>query len=112
MHLCFVYFIGGLAKCLGNGWWNGTNLWRSLIRAPLKLVSPDILVHFKYALPALGISICLTDVSSFHLDEKDSPRLAGLYFGDARGNRINDGVVPLCARYDCDESGSIRRSPY
>ena len=63
IHLCFVYFIGGLAKCLGNGWWNGSNLWRSLIRPPFNLVSPDILVRFKYVLPALGISICLLEVS-------------------------------------------------
>jgi len=26
VHLCFIYFIGGLAKCLGNGWWDGSNL--------------------------------------------------------------------------------------
>ena len=62
VHLCFVYFIGGLAKCLGDGWWNGSNLWRSLIRPPLNLISPDILVRFKYALPVLGISICLLEV--------------------------------------------------
>jgi hypothetical protein len=63
VHLCVVYVIGGLAKCLGNGWWNGSNLWRSLIRPPFNLVSPDILIRFKYALPALGISICLLEVS-------------------------------------------------
>jgi len=63
VHLCFVYFIGGLAKCLGNGWWDGSNLWRSLIRPPFTLVPPDLLVHFKYVLPLLGISICLLEVS-------------------------------------------------
>jgi len=63
VHLCFVYFIGGLAKCLGSGWWNGSNLWHSLIRPPFNLVSPDILVRFKYALPVLGISICVIEVS-------------------------------------------------
>jgi hypothetical protein len=63
VHLCFVYFVGGLAKCLGSGWWNGSNLWRSLIRPPFNLVSPELLVRFKYALPALGISICLLEVS-------------------------------------------------
>lgn len=63
VHLCFVYFIGGLAKCLGNGWWDGSNLWRSLIRPPFAFASPDILVRFKYALPALGISICLLELS-------------------------------------------------
>ena len=63
VHLCFVYFIGGLAKCLGNGWWDGSNLWRSLILPPFNLVSPEILVRFKYALPVLGILICLLEVS-------------------------------------------------
>jgi Vitamin K-dependent gamma-carboxylase len=63
VHLCFVYFIGGLAKCLGSGWWNGANLWRSLIRPPFNLVSPEILVRFKYVLPVLGIAICLLEVS-------------------------------------------------
>lgn len=62
VHMCFVYFIGGLAKCLGSGWWNGSNLWRSLTRPPFNLISPDILVRFKYALPILGISICLLEL--------------------------------------------------
>ena len=63
VHLCFVYFIGGLAKFLGNGWWDGSNLWRSLIRPPFNLVPPDLLVQFKFALPVLGISICLLELS-------------------------------------------------
>ena len=63
VHLCFVYFIGGLAKCLGNGWWDGSNLWRALIGSPFNLVSPNILVRFKYILPVLGIAICLLEVS-------------------------------------------------
>jgi hypothetical protein len=63
VHLCFVYFVGGLAKFLGSGWWDGSNLWRALIRPPFNLVSPDLLVHLKYALPLLGISICLLEVS-------------------------------------------------
>jgi Vitamin K-dependent gamma-carboxylase len=63
VHLCFVYFIGGLAKCLGSGWWDGSNLWRALIRPPFTVVPPDILIRFKYALPLLGILICLLEVS-------------------------------------------------
>jgi hypothetical protein len=62
-HLCFIYFFGGLAKCLGNGWWDGSNLWRSLIRPPFTIVPPEVLVRFKYALPVLGIAICLLEVS-------------------------------------------------
>ena len=63
VHLCFVYFVGGLAKFLGNGWWDGSNLWRSLIRPPFNLVTPDLLVQFKYVLPSLGISIFLLEMS-------------------------------------------------
>lgn len=63
VHLCFVYLFGGLAKCLGDGWWDGSNLWRSLIRPPFTIVPADILVRFKYALPVLGIAICLLEVS-------------------------------------------------
>jgi hypothetical protein len=63
VNLCFVYFIGGLAKFLGHGWWDGSNLWRSLIRPPFNLVSPEFLVHFKHLLPLFGILICLLEVS-------------------------------------------------
>jgi hypothetical protein len=63
VHLCFVYFIGGLAKLLGSGWWDGSNLWRSLIRPPFNLISPEFLVQFKYVLPFLGISICLLEMT-------------------------------------------------
>ena len=62
VHLCFVYFFGGVAKLLGSGWWNGSNLWRSLVRPPFNLLSPDILVRFKYVLPILGLSICLIEI--------------------------------------------------
>src|SRR6266513_48087 len=25
LHLCLIYFFGGLTKCLGNGWWDGSH---------------------------------------------------------------------------------------
>jgi hypothetical protein len=62
VHLCLVYFFGGLGKCLGSGWWDGANLWRSLTRPPFDLISPDVLIRFKYFLPPLGISICLIEL--------------------------------------------------
>jgi hypothetical protein len=34
-----------------------------LIRPPFTVVPPDILIRFKYALPLLGILICLLEVS-------------------------------------------------
>ena len=62
IHLCLIYFFSGLAKVLGSGWWNGSNLWRSLIRPPFNVISPEILVHFKYLFPIAGIAVCLLEV--------------------------------------------------
>ena len=62
LHLCLIYFVGGLAKCLGSGWWDGTNLWRALIQAPFNTISPETLVEFKYLVVILGITICLVEV--------------------------------------------------
>jgi hypothetical protein len=61
LHLCVIYFFSGLTKCLGSGWWDGTNIWRALTRPPFNIVPPEILVRWKYFLPVLGISICLIE---------------------------------------------------
>jgi hypothetical protein len=61
LHLCLIYFFGGLAKCLGSGWWDGSNIWRALIRPPFNIIPPEILVCWKYFLPVAGISICLIE---------------------------------------------------
>ena len=63
IHLCLIYFFGGLAKCLGSGWWDGSNLWRALIRPPFNLISPDLLVQWKVVFPVAGIFICLLEIS-------------------------------------------------
>jgi hypothetical protein len=61
IHMCLVYFSGGITKCLGSGWWNGTNIWRALTRPPFNILPPEILVRWKYFLPVLGVSICLLE---------------------------------------------------
>jgi len=63
LHLCFIYFFGGLSKCLGAGWWDGSNLWRSLIRPPFDLIDPNVLVRGKIFFPAAGIAICLLELT-------------------------------------------------
>ena len=61
IHLSLIYFFGGITKCLGSGWWDGTNIWRALTRPPFNILPPEILVGWKYFLPVLGISICLLE---------------------------------------------------
>src|SRR5207244_11464439 len=41
----------------------GAHLFHALSRPPFTLVSHDILVRFHYALPVLGITICLLEMS-------------------------------------------------
>ena len=62
LHLCFIYFFSGLTKCLGSGWWDGSNIWRSLIRPPFNLIDPEILVRWNYLFPIAGIFICLLEI--------------------------------------------------
>ena len=61
LNLCIIYFFSGLTKCLGPGWWNGTSVWRSLIRPPFNVINPEILVTFKYVFPFTGILVCLLE---------------------------------------------------
>ena len=61
LHLCIIYFFSGLTKCLGSGWWDGSNVWRALIRPPFNVIDAEILVRWKYLFPMAGILICLLE---------------------------------------------------
>jgi len=63
LHLCLIYFFGGVTKCLGSGWWNGSNIWRSLIIPPFNVLPLHWVATFGFLLPAAGIAICLLEVS-------------------------------------------------
>jgi hypothetical protein len=63
LHLCLIYFFGGLAKSLGSGWWDGSNLWRALIRPPFNVIAPEMLVKWKYLFPVAGVCICLLEMA-------------------------------------------------
>ena len=62
LHLCLIYFSSGLTKALGRDWWNGINLWRSLIRPPFDLIPTEILVRFKYVFPIAGVAVLLLEI--------------------------------------------------
>jgi vitamin K-dependent gamma-carboxylase-like protein len=61
LHLCLIYFFGGIAKCAGAGWWDGTSIWRALIRPPFNMIPPELLVMGSGVFPALSISVCLLE---------------------------------------------------
>ena len=61
IHLCLIYFFGGITKCLGSGWWNGANIWRAMTRPPFDIIAAEVLFKWKYFLPAAGIAICVIE---------------------------------------------------
>ena len=74
LHLCLIYFFSGLTKCLGQGWWNGENLWRALTRPPFDVVAPEILVRAKLLFPRWELRfVCLKQLipSSFGCGERE-----------------------------------------
>ena len=62
LHLCLVYFFGGLGKCVGKGWWDGSSMWRALTRPPFNVLSPETIASWGYLLPAAGIGVCLIEI--------------------------------------------------
>jgi hypothetical protein len=63
LHLCLIYFFGGLTKSVGWGWWNGASLWRALIRPPFDVVSPEMLLAGRHFLPLLGVCVCVIETT-------------------------------------------------
>ncbi len=61
LHLCLIYFFSGLTKCLGSGWWDGSNMWRALIRPPFNIINPEILAGWKSLFPVAGVFICVLE---------------------------------------------------
>ena len=63
LHLCVIYFFGGLAKCLGVGWWNGESMWRALTRPPFNVLPRDIVISWAAVLPVMGIAVCVLETA-------------------------------------------------
>jgi len=62
LHICIIYFFSGVSKALGNGWWNGDNLWRALARPPFNLLDPDFVASLRPSLPVLGVIILFLEL--------------------------------------------------
>jgi hypothetical protein len=61
IHMCLIYFFGGITKCLGAGWWTGESMWRALTRPPFNIIPLQLLTSWKAVLPLLGIAVCLIE---------------------------------------------------
>jgi hypothetical protein len=63
LHLCIIYFFGGLTKCLGAGWWNGESMWRALTRPPFNVLPLDVVISWQAVLPFAGIAVCILETA-------------------------------------------------
>jgi len=61
LHVCIIYFFGGITKAVSVDWWNGNSIWRALTSPPYDIVSPQVLLAWKYFLPLTGIVICVIE---------------------------------------------------
>jgi hypothetical protein len=61
IHLCLIYFFSGLTNSLCSGLWDGSNMWRALIRPPFNIIDPAILVTWKHLFPVAGVLICILE---------------------------------------------------
>lgn len=80
LHLCLIYFFGGLAKCLGAGWWNGASIWRAMTRSPFNIIPTEILLQWSYLFPVVGVSICLLEIGYSFMIWPQKSRLVWLSF--------------------------------
>lgn len=61
LHLCVIYFFGGLTKALGAGWWTGESLWRALTRPPFNIMPEHIIMSGRAVLPIAGIAVLVLE---------------------------------------------------
>jgi len=62
LHLCLIYFFGGLAKSFGAGWWTGESIWRAFAHPPFNVIAPETLVHWRFLFPIASISTVLLEI--------------------------------------------------
>jgi hypothetical protein len=78
LHMCFIYFFGGITKCTGAEWWDGTSIWRVMTSPPYNLASPHVLITWRHLLPVVGIFICVLETGYAFFIWPRTTRLAWL----------------------------------
>jgi len=65
LHLCIVYFVGGLAKAFGVNWWNGVSIWKALNRPTITGYDAHTLASYAGLYTLLGIGTILLEMFYF-----------------------------------------------
>lgn len=63
VHLCMVYFIGGLAKSFGVNWWNGISIVKAIVRPDETFFSDTTgLGNYQWLFVAAGIGTIILEI--------------------------------------------------
>jgi hypothetical protein len=65
LHLCIIYFIGGIAKAFGVNWWNGVSIWKALNRPSITGYDVHMLADYAWLYTAIGIITILIEMLYF-----------------------------------------------
>ncbi|WP_437517936.1 hypothetical protein [Sorangium sp. So ce1099] len=62
IHLCIVYLVGGLGKALGEQWWNGDAIWRTLNIPEYRQYDFTWLAYYPWLAVGAGWMVLLIEV--------------------------------------------------
>ncbi|MFK7923594.1 MAG: HTTM domain-containing protein [Bacteroidia bacterium] len=62
LHMCVIYFFGGLGKAMGPNWWNGESIWKSVNRPMSTTFSFDWMADYAWIPVAMGVSVIILEL--------------------------------------------------
>ncbi len=65
VHLCLVYFFGGISKMLGVHWWTGEGIWRAVSLPGFNNMDTTWMANFPNMLMVMGWIVLLTETFYF-----------------------------------------------
>ena len=106
IHVCIIYFFGGIMKSIGAEWWNGNSVWRALTSPPYNVMSPEVPHHVEI-LPSGSWSNCLPsgdELSSPDLAQANSSLFIRCNLRNAPRHWMHNGSISLFLDHDRIES--------
>ncbi|WP_437969087.1 HTTM domain-containing protein [Sorangium sp. So ce260] len=62
LHLCIAYLTGGLGKAVGEQWWNGEAIWRSVMLPEYRQLDFSWLASHPWLAAAMGWTVLLVEI--------------------------------------------------
>jgi hypothetical protein len=62
LHLCVIYLVGGIGKAMGENWWNGESIWKSMHRPFTSNTHLPWMADYPIVPIVLGIGVVLLEL--------------------------------------------------